>query len=102
MPSPWIIIFASSANSATADLETTDNLDVVIDTDEGNDNDGLIDDIQAWVDGDDNQGWRFQLAEENAADNARLLRPGLITIDWTDDSQPDFLINGPLFGLDLL
>ena len=80
--------------SASINLPATEFFTSVIDTAEGDDNDGLIDDIQAWVDGADNYGWSLRVAEENSADNARLVYLRTLTIDWTETGESeDFVIN---------
>lgn len=56
---------------------------VTFDTDIGSANDGLIADVQAWVDDPAvNFGWEYRISEEDELDNARLLSPGSITVHW--------------------
>ena len=44
---------------------------------------GLVADVQAWVDGDDNNGWEVRVNQEGTANNARSMRPGAtITVEW--------------------
>lgn len=74
----------SGTISATEFLPATNNTSITIDTDIGGDDDGLIDDIQAWVDNPaSNFGWEYRVADEGVADNARRMQPGSMTIHWT-------------------
>jgi hypothetical protein len=74
----------AGAGSASAALSANDNVNVVLDTDIGTASDGLIADVQSWVDtGAANFGWRLAAAEEATADNARALVPGTLTVHWT-------------------
>ena len=83
----------AATNSASAALPADDPFNVAIDTDIGSGNDGLIADVQTWVDnGATNFGWRLAVAEEGTADNARVLVPGTLTIYW---SVP---VEGLIFG----
>lgn len=73
----------SASLSATEFLPATNNTQITIDTDVGDDDDGLIADIQAWVDSPaTNFGWEYRVADEGAADNARRMDPGSMTIHW--------------------
>ncbi len=77
--------------SATESLPATDKTDITIDTEVGSDDDGLIADVQGWVDGGfSNFGWRIQVSEEATADNARRMEPGSMTIHWMEPSPLDF------------
>lgn len=72
----------AATDSATAALSADNAVSVVIDTNTGHD--GLLADVQAWVDGGaGNFGWRLAVVEEGTADNARVLIPGTMTIYWT-------------------
>lgn len=74
----------AAADSADAALSANDNVNIVIDTDIGTADDGLIADVQAWVvNGASNFGWRLAVAEEATANNARRLTPGTLTIYWS-------------------
>ena len=79
--------------SGSAGLLSSNNLQVTLDTDIGDENDGLIADVQAWVDGAANEGWELSVAEESDANNARLIQPGQLTVYWTEDQAPEFIIN---------
>ncbi len=69
--------------SATAPLSSAGGTSS-IDTDSGSANDGLIADVQAWVDNPaGNFGWEYRIAEEDVLDNARLVEPGSFTVFWT-------------------
>lgn len=73
-----------AAPSATEFLPSGQGVPISIDTDVGDDDDGLIADIQAWVQNPgSNFGWEFRVQEENVADNARLINPGSVTVFWT-------------------
>jgi hypothetical protein len=73
-----------AAASADVFLPSTINTPIIIDTDIGNADDGLIVDAQAWVDNPaTNFGWEYRLAEESVLDNARRLLPGSVTVHWT-------------------
>ncbi len=87
---------AQASPSATASLPSTDNFNVQMDTADGSLNSGLLADVQAWVDGEANNGWLFAVREETVADNARLMRPGGLTVEWTLDEEPTFQINAGL------
>ncbi len=56
---------------------------ITIDTNVGSDDDELINDVQGWVNGGTNNGWRVAVSEESTADNARSLVPGSLTVYWT-------------------
>lgn len=72
----------AATDSATAALSADDAVSVVIDTNTGHD--GLLADVQVWLDGGNgNFGWRLAVVEEGTADNARVLIPGTMTIYWT-------------------
>jgi uncharacterized repeat protein (TIGR01451 family) len=74
----------SATISATEFLPSTNNTPITIDTDIGDDDDGLIDDVQAWVDDPaSNFGWEYRVTEENITHNARRMQPGSMTIHWT-------------------
>lgn len=81
------------ANSATHDLPSTGNHSIVIDTDVGTANDGLLADFQAWMDGDSNDGWELSVVEEGEANNARLITPDAVRVEWTEEDTPAFTIN---------
>jgi len=86
----------SNRNAASASGAWNDqrNDTTTMDTDEGSANDGLINDVQAWVDGEDNNGWRLSVAAENVTDNARGVRVPTVTIYWEEQAQePIFVIN---------
>ncbi len=68
--------------SATRALPVTEPFTVTFDTNVGTADDGLIADVQAWVNGSANHGWRLSVAEEGTADNARSVRPGTLTVSW--------------------
>ena len=87
---------AQTTPSATAPLPTSDNFNVQLDTADGSLSEGLLTDVQAWVDGTDNHGWLFAVREETTADNARLMKPGALVIEWTADEEPTFQINAGL------
>lgn len=71
----------AAADSTTAALSADGQVNVVFDTSTGHD--GLLTDVQAWVDsGASNFGWRLAVVEEGTADNARVLIPGTLTIYW--------------------
>ena len=75
----------SGTVSATEFLPATNDTMITIDTDIGSDDDGLIDDVQAWVDSPGtNFGWEYRVAAEGTADNARRMAPGSMTIHWTE------------------
>ncbi len=75
---------AETSASAVEFLPAGFSLPITIDTDVGDDDDGLIVDIQAWIDNpSSNYGWEYRVLEEDTADNARLLGPGSITVYWT-------------------
>lgn len=74
----------AGAPSAVVFLPTTGNTGITIDTDNGSADDGLIADVQAWVDDPaENYGWEYRITEEDVLDNARRLLPGSMTIFWT-------------------
>ena len=73
----------SGLDSGAEALSTTNGTLATFDTDVGTDDDGLIVDVQSWVDGADIHGWRVVVAEENSSDNARLMTPGVLTVHWT-------------------
>jgi hypothetical protein len=69
--------------SATEFMPASSGVPITIDTDIGDDDDGLIADVQAWVDNPaSNYGWEYRVLEEDIADNARLVNPGSMTIYW--------------------
>lgn len=77
----------SAALSATEFLPATNLTEISIDTDIGDDDDGLIADVQTWADNPGlNFGWAFRVTEEDVADNARRMQPGSITIHWTEQN----------------
>jgi len=79
--------------SGGAFLPTNNNVPITIDTDIGADDDGLIADVQAWVDDPgSNFGWDYRVAAEATLDNARQLMPGSITIHWTLPPTPSILV----------
>lgn len=71
-----------SVLSATAALPIAEPHVVTFDSDVGTDNDGLINDVQAWVSGTPNNGWRLTVAQEGTPNNARSIRPGTLTVYW--------------------
>ncbi len=78
---PTVAAFPSGIRS----LPTTNLFVVTLDTDIGTANDGLIGDVQAWVDnGATNFGWRLAVQEEGTANNARAIVPIGLTIHWSD------------------
>ena len=75
----------SGADSGTEALPATNDVTITFDTDVGTNDDGLISDVQAWVDDDtSNHGWRLRISEESTVDNARLLSPGSLTVYWSE------------------
>lgn len=79
----------NAALSATAFLPVTNETAILIDTDIGEDDDGLIADVQTWVDDPSlNFGWEFRVTEEDVADNARRMDPGSVTIHWMEPPPP--------------
>lgn len=73
-----------SAMSATAALSGATNVLITLDTDIGSDDDGLINDVQAWVNnGASNFGWLARIAEEEINNNARLMEIVSLTVYWT-------------------
>ena len=85
----------AAADSAAAALSADDQVNVVIDTGFDTGNDGLIADVQAWVDnGATNFGWRLAVVEEGTADNARALTPGTLTIHWTPPGEDHLFSDG--------
>ncbi|MEM1411038.1 MAG: DNRLRE domain-containing protein [Pseudomonadota bacterium] len=84
---------ASSLSGSLA-LPTTRNFDFTFNS--ADNAPGLIADVQAWVDGEANNGWMVSVSDEDDPDNARLLEVGDLNITWqTDDlgSSSDFVIN---------
>jgi hypothetical protein len=85
----------AAANSADAALSASDNVNIVIDSDTGSSDDGLINDVQAWADGDaSNFGWRLAVAEEGTNDNSRVLLPGTLMIYWSVQAEDLIFLNG--------
>lgn len=83
----------AAADSAAAALSADDAVSVVFDTNTGHD--GLLTDVQAWVDsGASNFGWRLAVVEEGTADNARALTPGTLTIHWTPPDEDHLFADG--------
>ncbi len=81
------------ADSATAALSAANAVSVVIDTSNGDE--GLMNDVQTWVDsGATNFGWRLAVAEEATADNARVLVPGTLTIYWNMPAEDVLFADG--------
>ena len=77
--------------SAVEFLSSGTGVPVTIDTDVGDDDDGLITDVQAWLDNPaSNYGWEYRVLEESTADNARLINPGSVTIYWGTGPGLDF------------
>lgn len=71
-----------AGTSATVPLSSSGGT-FSIDTDSGTANDGLIADVQAWVNNPaGNFGWEYRLADEDELDNTRLLEPGSFTVYW--------------------
>jgi len=85
-----------NASSLTIRLGSSSNLRFDIDTDDGDEYDRLLDDVQAWVDGEEYHGWFARISEENTPGNARGFRFGALTIHWTEDTEPEFAINAGL------
>jgi hypothetical protein len=84
---------AQAGVSATEFMPSTFNAPITIDTNVGDDDDGLIADVQAWVDNPaSNFGWDYRVLEEDIADNARLVNPGTVTIHWTLPPTPSILV----------
>ncbi len=78
--------------SASANLPNNGNFGFVFDS--AVDAPGLVDDVQAWVDGEANNGWMISVANENDLDTARLLDIGTLTVSWdTASTTPDFSLN---------
>ena len=86
----------AETDTGSAALPTSNGFNFTLDTDNGIENDGLIGDVQAWVDGASNEGWELSLEQENEADNARLINAGTLTVYWTETQEPDFFINAGL------
>lgn len=82
--------------SATAALSTNGGFSVTLDSASGGNATGLLADVQAWVDGAPNQGWMFSARDEDTPDNARLLDPGALTVEWTESEGTPFTINAGL------
>lgn len=79
--------------SASEALPGSNNTPINIDTDIGTNDDGLITDVQGWVDGTfSNFGWRLQVSEEGSINNARAMSPGSMTIHWTVPQNPSVMI----------
>ncbi len=84
--------------SATEFLPSAPSTPITIDTDIGNDDDGLIDDLQAWVDAPaSNFGWELRVQEEGVDDNARLINPGSVTVHWTVPNGGVMLVKDGVF-----
>ena len=83
----------ADALSASEAVDASDGLDFLFDSATGTDDQGLVEDVQAWVDGADNFGWAVSVADEGDADNARLLELGQLDIEWTEADEPAFVIN---------
>lgn len=79
--------------SATYNLPVGSGHVFAIDTDEGDENDGLLADYQAWMNGASNDGWEFSVVEEGEANNARLITPDAVRVEWTEGDPPEFVIN---------
>lgn len=76
----------AAADGTTAALSANNAVSVVIDTNTGHD--GLLADVQAWIDsGASNFGWRLAVVEEGTADNARALTPDTLTIYWNPPGE---------------
>jgi len=72
-----------TTNSAIQFLPAASGVTITIDTDIGDDDDGLIEDVQAWVDNPEtNYGWEYRVSDEGTVDNARLINPTSMTIYW--------------------
>ena len=56
---------------------------VFADTNTGTDDDVLLSDVQAWFDGSPNDGWLVRVSQEATLDNARVLTPGPLYVEWT-------------------
>jgi len=63
------------------------------DTDDGNEFDGLLDDVQVQVNRGASHGWQLSVAFENISDNARLLTPGVLTVEWDETDAFPVVIN---------
>jgi len=73
----------AGADSASTAMTTLNGFIALFDTNTGTANDGLIADVQAWVDdGATNFGWRLAVSEEGTADNSRRMEHGALTIHW--------------------
>jgi hypothetical protein len=79
--------------SATFSLPVDGSFVFAIDTDDGEANDGLLADFQAWMNGASNEGWEFSIVEEGDANNARLITPDAVRVEWTEGDHPEFVIN---------
>jgi hypothetical protein len=77
----------TGADSGVENLPTTSGVTISFDTDVGTNDDGLIGDVQTWVEGASNDGWRMRVAEESILDNARLMSPGSLTVYWTESGS---------------
>ena len=78
--------------SATYDLPAAAEV-FAIDTNDGDENDRLLADYQAWMNGASNDGWEFSIVEEGEANNARLITPDAVRVEWTEGDPPEFVIN---------
>lgn len=88
---PTVAAFVSGVGA----LPATNLVVVTLDTDIGSANDGLIGDVQAWVDnGATNFGWRLAVQEEGTPDNARAMVPFALTIHWTEPVADFIFGNG--------
>jgi hypothetical protein len=67
--------------SASAALPSTTPATISFDSDNAG-HAGLRDDVQSWVNGTTNDGWRLVVTEEATADNARSIRPGSFMVSF--------------------
>ena len=85
----------AGADSASTAMTTLNGFIALFDTNTGTANDGLIEDVQAWVDnGATNFGWRLAVAEEATADNSRRMEHGALTIHWTPPGEVPLFADG--------
>ena len=73
----------AATDSGSEPMTATNDTTITFDTDVGSDDDALIADVQGWLDGGDNHGFRLVVSEEATADNARRMAPGTLTIHYT-------------------
>jgi hypothetical protein len=72
----------AAAASASAVLPSTEPATINLDSDNAA-HAGLVTNVQSWVNGTTNHGWRLTVVEEATADNARSIRPGALLVSYT-------------------